>query len=144
VHLRREGLDGYIADFNNMVRDVWGVTGDSEVEILPVCPVKWKGLDKRGRELIHEVQDWIHWISGDGGKGAVGKLARAGGTEWEERSWKLETYKPGFLNLQAKQGGGNVEWKDRRNCLTFVREDRREVRLGMVRPSGELGKLVEA
>jgi hypothetical protein len=27
VHLRREGLDGYIADFNNMVRDVWGVTG---------------------------------------------------------------------------------------------------------------------
>ncbi len=26
VHLRREGLDGYIADFNNMVRDVWGVT----------------------------------------------------------------------------------------------------------------------
>ncbi len=83
-----------------------------------------------------------YWSWREGSSGEAG--ARAGGTEWEKGSWKLETYKPGFLNLQAKQGGGNVEWKDRRNCLTFVREDRREVRLGMVRLSRELGKLVEA
>jgi hypothetical protein len=43
----------------------------------------------------------------------------------------------------VKQGGGSGEWRDRGNCLTFVREDRREVRLGMVRPGRELGKLVE-
>ena len=26
VHLRREGLEGYISDFNNMVKDIWGIT----------------------------------------------------------------------------------------------------------------------
>jgi hypothetical protein len=108
VHLRREGLDGYIADFNNMVREVWGVSGDSGIEVLPVCPVVWEGLDERGRELIHGLQDWIKWISEVGGKGAVGKLALAGGTEWEEGKGRLETYKPGFLKLQVKHGGG--EW----------------------------------
>jgi hypothetical protein len=143
VHLRREGLDGYIADFNNMVREVWGVTGDSGIEVLPVCPVVWEGLDERGSELIHGLQDWIRWISEVGGKGAVGKLALAGGSEWEEGKGRLETYKPGFLKLQVKHGGGSGEWRDRGNCLAFVREDRREVRLGMVRPARELGKLVE-
>jgi hypothetical protein len=49
-------------------------------------------------------------------------------------------YKPGFLKLQVKQGGGNGEWRDRGNCLSFVRE----VRLGMTGPSRELGKMVEA
>jgi hypothetical protein len=28
THLRREGLDGYVEDFGQMVRDVWQVTGD--------------------------------------------------------------------------------------------------------------------
>jgi hypothetical protein len=144
VHLRREGLDGYIADFNNMVRDVWGVTGDSGVEVLPVCPVVWEGLDVRGRELIHGLQDWIKWVGEVGGRESVGKLALAGGLEWEAGNGKLETYKPGFLKLQVKQGGGNGEWRDRGNCLSFVREDRREVRLGMVGPARELGRMVEA
>ncbi len=119
VHLRREGLDGYIADFNNMVREMWGMTGDSGVEVLPVCPVIWEGLDERGRELIHGLQDWIKWVSD-------------------------VTYKPDFLKLQVKQGGGNGEWRERGNCLSFMREERREVRLRMVGPARELGKLVEA
>ena len=144
VHLRREGLDGYIADFNNMVSVVWGVTRDSGVEKLPVCPVIWEGLDERGRELIHGLQDWIRWVSEVGGSGSVGKLALAGGLEWEAGNRKLETYKPGFLKVQVKHGGGNGEWKDRGNCLSFMREERREVRLGMVGPARELGKLVEA
>jgi len=144
VHLRREGLDGYIADFNNMVRDVWGVTGDSGVEVLPVCPVIWEGLDDRGRELIHGLQDWIKWVSEVGGRESVGKLAWAGGVEWEAGNRRLETYKPVFLKLQVKQGGGNGVWRDRGNCLSFMREDRKEVRLGMVGPSRELGKMKEA
>jgi hypothetical protein len=28
VHLRREGLEGYIESFNGMVSEVFGVTGD--------------------------------------------------------------------------------------------------------------------
>jgi hypothetical protein len=106
--------------------------------------VIWEGLDARGRELIHGLQDWIKWVSEMGGRESVGKLALAGGLEWEEGHGRLEMYKPGFLKLQVKQGGGNGEWKDRGNCLSFMREERREVRLGMVGPARELGKLVEA
>jgi hypothetical protein len=94
--------------------------------------------------LIHGIQDWIKWVSEAGGKDSVGKLALAGGLEWEPANRKLETYKPGFLKLQAKGVGGNGEWRDRGNCLSYMREDRREVRLGMVGPARELGKMVEA
>ncbi len=83
------------------------------MEVLPVCPVIWEGLDERGRELINGLQDWIRWVSEVGGRESVGKLALAGGLEWEAGNRKLETYKPGFLKLQVKQGGGNGEWKDR-------------------------------
>ncbi len=31
VYLRREGLDGYISDFNKMVRRMWEVAGDSGI-----------------------------------------------------------------------------------------------------------------
>jgi hypothetical protein len=31
VHLRREGLDGYISDFNKMVWRMWEVAGDSGI-----------------------------------------------------------------------------------------------------------------
>ena len=30
-HLRKEGLDGYVEDFSQMVKDVWGVTGDTGI-----------------------------------------------------------------------------------------------------------------
>jgi hypothetical protein len=41
VNLRREGMDGYI-------REVYGVTGDVGVEVLPGCPVVFEGLDRKG------------------------------------------------------------------------------------------------
>lgn len=43
VHLRKEGLDGYISDFNNMVKNVGGLTGNTGIEILPVVPVVKEG-----------------------------------------------------------------------------------------------------
>jgi hypothetical protein len=128
-----------------MVRDVWGVTGTMGWRCChAVCSVIWAGLEDRGREQIHGFQDWIKWVSEVGGRESVGKLARAGGLKWEAGNRRLETYKPGFLKLQVKQEGGIGEWKDRGNCLSFVREDRREVRLGMVSPFRELRKMVEA
>ena len=33
VQLRREGLEGYISDFNNMVKDIWTFTKDIGVEV---------------------------------------------------------------------------------------------------------------
>ena len=64
-----------------MVREVGGVTGDTGVEVLPVCPVIWEGLDERGRELVHGLQDWIMWLSEVSGRESVEKLAKAGGLE---------------------------------------------------------------
>jgi hypothetical protein len=76
-----------------------------------------------------------------GGRRAVGNLAETGGREWEEGSGKTEHYKPGFLKLHAR--GKGEELKDRGNVLTFIREDRREVVMGVARPARELGRLVE-
>ena len=120
VHLRREGLDGYISDFNNMVRAVWEVTGDSGIEILPVCPVVYEGLDEVGGRLISGVQDWIRWISEEGGRKSISLLAETGGKETVLGEGGTEIYKPGFLRLQAKKGGGSSEIKERGNVLSFI------------------------
>jgi hypothetical protein len=57
VHLRREGLEGYIESFNGMVSEVFGVTGDIGIEVLPFVPVIFDGIDDVGRELIEGVKD---------------------------------------------------------------------------------------
>ena len=42
VHLRREGLEGYISNFNNMVKDIWTFTKDIGVEVPVVQCTKDK------------------------------------------------------------------------------------------------------
>ena len=39
VHLRREGQEGYISDFNIMVKDIWAITKDFGIEVLPCVPM---------------------------------------------------------------------------------------------------------
>ena len=41
-NLRREGLEGYISQFNNMVKDCWSLMGDIGVEVLPFVPVVYE------------------------------------------------------------------------------------------------------
>jgi hypothetical protein len=145
VHLRREGLDGYISDFNNMVRAVWEVTGDSGIEVLPVCPVVYEGLDEVGGKLISGVQDWIRWISEEGGRKSISYLAETGGKETVVGEGGAEIYKPGFLRLQSKKGGGSSEIKERGNVLGFIGGGggRREVVLGRAMPARELAHMME-
>jgi hypothetical protein len=63
VHLRKEGLDGYISDFNAMLKSVQGVVGKANIEVLPVVPVVREGMDKVGRELVSMLRvgglDWV-------------------------------------------------------------------------------------
>ena len=40
----------------------FGVTGDCGIEVLPVCPVVYEGLDEVGGRLISGLQDWIRWV----------------------------------------------------------------------------------
>jgi hypothetical protein len=49
VHLRRAGLEGYVNDFNDMVKSMMSVTGDCGIEVLPVVPVVFEKLDLVGR-----------------------------------------------------------------------------------------------
>jgi hypothetical protein len=73
VHLRREGLDGYINDFNEMVKKVQGVIGKADIEILPVVPVVREGMDQVGRELLTMVREWVEWIGVKSGRESVRK-----------------------------------------------------------------------
>ena len=57
VHLRREGLEGYISDFNNLVKDIWTFTKDIGVEVLPYVPVVNEGIDALGGELLAGVRN---------------------------------------------------------------------------------------
>ncbi len=62
VHLRKEGLDGYISDFNTMVKNMYGVVGKADVEVLPVVPVVREGFDKVGCELVSMLREWVDWV----------------------------------------------------------------------------------
>ncbi len=36
---------------------------DTGIEVLPLVPVVYVGLDKVGRELIGRLREWIRWVS---------------------------------------------------------------------------------
>jgi hypothetical protein len=74
VHLRRAGLEGYVNDFNDMVKSMMSVTGDCGIEILPIVPVVFEGLDQVGRELISG--------GGNGSSGLEKKVAETGLLSW--------------------------------------------------------------
>jgi hypothetical protein len=42
-----------------MVKSMMGVTVDTGIEVLPLVPVVYVGLDKVGRELIGRLREWI-------------------------------------------------------------------------------------
>jgi hypothetical protein len=62
VHLIKEGFEGYIFEFNDMVKNVQGVVGNSDIEILPVVPVVREGMDVVGHELEAMMREWVEWI----------------------------------------------------------------------------------
>jgi hypothetical protein len=71
IHLRKEGLEGYISDFNDMVKNVQVVVGNSDIEILPVVPVVREGMDVVGREMLTMLREWVDWIGVVSGRDSV-------------------------------------------------------------------------
>ncbi len=106
VHLRKEGLEGYIADFNNMVKEVWKVTGDTGIEVLPIVPVVFEGLDEVGTTLISALKDWIKWVAEQKGRNSIRALAETGGREYDTEIVATYIYKPSFNSMMswAKEG----------------------------------------
>jgi len=68
VNLRNEGLDGYVEEFGSMVRDIWRVTGDVGIEVLPCCPIVFDNLDREGGLLLSGIRSWIRWMSEESGR----------------------------------------------------------------------------
>jgi hypothetical protein len=140
VHLRREGLEGYVTDFNNMVREVKNITGDIGIEVLPVVPVCFEGLDKVGRDLLGGLRMWINWIGEKGGRVEIKELSNTAG---RERGGDEVTFlwKPSFLLLQSCQGG-RTEIGGRGNTLVMVGGEREEWKVKGATPAREIKRMM--
>ena len=145
VHLRKSGLQGYIEDFNKMVKDVWAVTGDSGVEVLPVVPVVFEGTDETGRELLAGVADWIGWIGKKSGRESVSHLAATGGEDREKDISGRTIYNPRFI-VQRQRSVGAGGWRSggaRGMELVELGDRIRDIEVRRMLPSTGLGRLEE-
>ena len=105
-HLRKEGLEGYVEDFGGMVKEIWGVTGDTGIEVLPVCPVVFDGIDREGGLLLSGIRDWIGWWGKETGREEMKGLGETGGNE--EKEWSEEAtifYRPSGVIVKLQRGG---------------------------------------
>ncbi len=135
VHLRKEGFEGYVGDFNNMVKNIGGVTGDTGIEVLPVVPVVRDGIDKHGRELIGMVREWVEWIGVKSGRESVRKLSGTSGGECETGTGTETVFqwKPSFLQRTKEPG--------KTDRLTTLTGDRTETRVRAAERPRELEKM---
>ena len=145
VHLRREGLEGYISDFNNMVKDIWGYTKDFGIEVLPFVPVIFEGVDAMGGELLAGMRNWIEWMADQKERESLRELGKTGG---EEVSWGRTSriiYRPSFMSVSRKavEGERSERWQNRGNRIDFVRGERKEVELRHLVPSVSIGKILK-
>ena len=145
TNLRREGLEGYISQFNNMVKDCWSLMGDIGVEVLPFVPVVYEGIDSMGGELLGGVKNWIEWISVQKGRESVAELAKTGGVEV---SWGRTTrviYRPSFISMTNRGWkDGDREWRIKGNRVDFVRGEKKEVEIKHLMQSEEIGKMMRS
>jgi hypothetical protein len=141
VHLRRAGLEGYVNDFNDMVKSMMSVTGDCGIEVLPVVPVVFEKLDQVGKELISGLSEWIGWISEKSGRAEIAELRNTGGVESEERETKTLIWKPSFLVMHRRQKGVKT-LAVRGNTLTMLRGERIERELCGALPAREIKRMM--
>jgi hypothetical protein len=140
VHLRREGLEVYVSDFNNMVREVKNVTGDIGIEVLPVVPVCFEGIDKTGQELLGGLRMWVNWIGEKGGRPEVKELSRTAGRERGSDEVTI-LWRPSFLLLQSCQGG-RTEIGGRGNTLVLLGGEREEWKVRGATPAKEIKRMM--
>ena len=74
--MRREGLEGYISEFNNMVKDIWGLMGDIGVEVLPFVPVVYEGIDSMRGEAAGRRQELDRVDQHTEGEGVGGRTSK--------------------------------------------------------------------
>ena len=86
---------------------MWKVTGDAGVEVLPVVPVVYEGVDEVGRKQMAGLCDWIGWLSRKSGRESISHLAETGGEDREKDICGRLIYTPkGLVQRQKSVGGG--------------------------------------
>jgi hypothetical protein len=141
VHLRREGLEGYIESFKGMVSEVFGVTGDIGIEVLPFVPVVFDGIDDVGKELICGVQEWVKWIGRTSGRSEMERLSETGGVDVERSGGgNVHFWRPSFMILHGRQGGLD-SLLSRGNKLTLMKGERRELIFEKAMPARGIARM---
>jgi hypothetical protein len=143
VQLRRDGVDKYIQDFNSMVRDVFRVTGDVGIEVLPYVPVMFEGMDRVGREYLTGLANWIGWIGEEKGRESIKELGKTAGCKVGDDLVTVQ-YTRVFASMKNRmwEGGKEEEWRLRGNRLDLARGGRVELQLRVLEPAGEIGKMM--
>jgi hypothetical protein len=141
--LRRDGVEKYVGDFNQMVREVFRVTGDVGIEVLPYVPVVMEDMDRRGRECITGLVDWIEWISRQKGRESIRELGKTGGIERGDERVDV-AYVRQFASMKNRMWVAGLEgdWRGRGNRLDLEKGNRVEVELRMVEPPKGIGRLM--
>jgi hypothetical protein len=96
-------LEGYVNEFNEMVKGIMGVTGDSGIEVLPVVPMIFEGLDKVGKELLGRLRGRIRWVGRAGGWAEIAELSETGRKECDDECEGCLIGKQGFMVMYGKQ-----------------------------------------
>ena len=73
------------------------------MEVLPVVPVVFPGLDKEGGRLISGVRKWISWMGQEAGRVELLHLSETGGREEGEEAGGPVFVKPTGLLLRSQR-----------------------------------------
>ena len=120
---------------------------DIGVEVLPIVPVVYEGLDEKGGELLAGVKNWVEWVAEEKGRESIRELARTGGVEMEWRESSSVIYRPCFASMMSKEKGKEGEereWSNRGNKVEIIRGERKEVELRSLQPVKGIRKLLES
>jgi hypothetical protein len=116
------------------------VTGDCGIEVLPVAPVVFEGLDDTGKALIQGVRKWIKWAGEKSGREEICALSETGGRETEDDEEQTVIWRVTFMIAHGRQAGTNV-LRERGNTLTLLREGRVEWKLKKAGLAREIQRL---
>ena len=126
AHLRKEGLEGYIHDFNSMIWNCGKEVGEKGIEILPCAPTITDDMDDVGKQLVVGLIDWIEWVAERTDRKEIVELGKTGGSDRNKSRKGLIGYRPSFVRMEEKvRKVGTKELK--RYSLEMVKGERREI-----------------
>jgi hypothetical protein len=100
-------------------------------------------VDRRGRECITGLVDWIEWISRQKGRESIRELSKTGGIERGDERVDV-SYVRQFASMKNRMWVAGLEgdWRGRGNRLDLEKGNRVEVELRIVEPPKWIGRLM--